>query len=66
MIVSSLNAAVLKELSFNNLDTIAVSQFHVYVIHFIIHQAIYVLVARNFYLNGRLVVDLATNIALPL
>ena len=34
--------------------------YHVYVIHTITHLAIYVLVARDFYSNGRPVVVLAT------
>ena len=41
---------------FSNLELIAESQYHVYVIHSIIHYARYVLVAREFYSNGRPVV----------
>ena len=49
---------------FSNLELIVESQYHVYVIHSIIHSAIYVLVDRDFFSNGRPVVAIATSIAL--
>ena len=48
------------------MDLIALSQYYVYVINSIIHKALYVLVARDFYSNGGPVVALATIFALVL
>ena len=41
-----------------------IRQDHVYIIHSIIHKAIYVLVARNLCSDGRLVVALLTSFGL--
>ena len=66
MIANFLNCSLLYKPFFSNLDLIAASQYHEHVIimNFIIRQTIYVLVARDFYSNGRPVVALATNFAL--
>ena len=55
MIANFLNCSLLYKPFFSNLDLIAASQYHEHVIimNFIIRQTIYVLVARDFYSNGR-------------
>lgn len=59
LIADNLTALYRVNIFLRNLELIAVSQYHMYVIDSIIHYAYYVLVARDFFSSGTTVVAFA-------